>query len=241
MKKILVTIIVAAMTAAISCNPISQDTASGHAPKRDLSVGIIIDGTDLKSQQSSIPVVTTKFLREFTDVFQQKASGSVFVTYIDDDFRNNGEPVFANFNYSIPEPVSKRGDETGEEFKSRLTRYREDSAAVAQKMATDFQSFVNEANAILEEAYSPRVFESKRGSDVFGGINCGIRNLESTCSKEKVLIVISDLDHNMPSSTLDKLPEDVKMYVVCGTNHPTIENYPYTDLVTLEQIYSVLF
>ena len=148
MKKILVTIIVAAMTAAFSCNPISQDTASGHAPKRDLSVGIIIDGTDLKSQQSSIPVVTTKFLREFTDVFQQKASGSVFVTYIDDDFRNNGEPVFANFNYSIPEPVSKRGDETGEEFKSRLTRYREDSAAVAQKMATDFQSFVNEVKVV---------------------------------------------------------------------------------------------
>ena len=148
MKKILVTIIVAAMTAAISCNPISQDTASGHAPKRDLSVGIIIDGTDLKSQQSSIPVVTTKFLREFTDVFQQKASGSVFVTYIDDDFRNNGEPVFTNFNYSIPEPVSKRGDETDKEFKLRLTRYREDSAAVAQKMATDFQSFVNEVKVV---------------------------------------------------------------------------------------------
>lgn len=232
---------IAAMATATSCNMTSQEAVSGHAQKKDLSVGIIIDGTDLKSQQSSIPVVTIDFLREFAEVFQQKASGSVFVTYIDDDFRNNGEPVFTNFNYSIPEPVSKRGDETDKEFKLRLTRYREDSAAVAQKMATDFQSFVNAASTLLEEAYSPRVYESKRGSDVFGGINCEIRNLNSTCSKEKVLIVISDLDHNMPSSTLDKLPEDIRMYVVCGANHPTIENYPYTDLVTLEQIFSVLF
>ena len=232
---------IAAMAAATSCNPISQDTVSGHAPKRDLSVGIIIDGTDLKSQQSSIPVVTIDFLREFAEVFRQKASGSVFITYIDDDFRNNGDPVFTNFNYSIPELVSKRGDETGKEFNLRLTHYREDSAAVAQKMAADLQSFLNVASTLLEEAYSPRVYESKRGSDVFGGINCGIRNLNSTCSKEKVLIVISDLDHNMPSSTLDKLPEDVRMYVVCGANHPTIENYPYTDLVNLQQVISAVF
>ena len=188
---------------------------------------IIADGTGSTSGTYAIPQVTTEWLEACIDRIRNTGGGSLFLTKVDRDSRNNQV-----HNLTIPQaayvparPAHRPGvtsfdyNREVETWEKTIPKYRRDSIDASQRFARKRVDFLKmAANYLQTEVYHQGL--DNQASDLIGTLNSANGALKdiSDPTANKYIVAFSDMEHfpmrNFPSKELMPIPSDTELIMV---------------------------
>lgn len=190
-------------------------------------VALIADPTGSTYQNYAIPQIDTNFISNLADIIYQTGGGCVWLSYIDNDSKNNSVLYFPVSSplYKDRKPERNSG-ETYYEYDRRIKKYATDTKYFTEDSLKNFynyllqkEKFLKSCDDLLSRLYvknSP----ANQWSDVIGSLNAAFYTLETIrdSSVNKYLVCFSDLQqdtpHLNPSPVLHNIPGDIKFLAV---------------------------
>jgi len=218
-------IIIALTMGCVSSNKeVITDTEELVKNDKIYNICLILDGTDRKVREQSTPEVDIQYLMKFVSTIRELGGVTLFLSWIDDNSENNTHVYLKMTHISPPQPpyiAPKKDYETLSEYNKskneKMSKYVADSVEFAKQKEEEkgkISVFQKNAEKIIDLAYSDVVAATKRGSDIHGALNLGVKLLKSTHNaSESYMILISDLIHNTGRS-LKEIPDDVTLIMV---------------------------
>jgi len=200
----------------------------------DYNIVIIVDGTDLKHKEYAVPMVTVEYIAQFADKIQQKGKGRLWLGYVDESSENNSIAYLEIFQ-APHEITDKMRSETKLEYSERLKKMATDSMAFEKDKSQRLFTFLEEAQKIIQVAYSTKVITAKRGSDVDGALNAGMRLLKTVSidsDTKKYVVLVSDGVDNI-GKKINGIPDNVKVLLV---NNSGSKNHLGDEIIDLDNL-----
>ena len=206
------------------------------------NICLVLDGTDVVSNQYSVPKVSVDEILELSKVITKEGQGTLYVTYIDDQAENNTPAIFEHYvEDPMTAPVKQPYVEVAayEKEVQAYERWCKDNDA---EIALELEDFRNQCMKIVSTAYSERISGPYKNSDVNGAVAQAVKLLEGSAtpqSKSFILMVSDGVDNigkEQPS-----LPVGVELLLVNGSTSDHSLAYVTRELATLPQAESIIF
>ena len=237
MKKVIILSITLLTT--ISCHNTTEQVPTNE---HFFNICLIIDGTDRIDKQQSIPDVDIDFVMDLAEKIQRKGGGIFWFTYISENSEKNPNAFLRVYNApTCPKQERKKDYETPSEYAKKndliKAKFISDSITFEKGKAERFSKFRGNVQEILKMAYSDRVAKNKKGSDVHGAINLGIKLLQSYLhAPTSHLILVSDLIDNV-GTELGAIPDDITVICVNQSfSRHKLDRIIQLELSSLEQL-----
>ncbi len=186
----------------------------------------VADGTGSGHTRYAIPKLDTINIRESIHWMHTKDGGKIWVTFIDNDSRNN-----PNCYLTIPAilrhpaPVRNSG-ETSFAFSKRETEWKteheiflKDSIAAEERFEGNADKFLVNVSKMLDRVYSKGTPENQ-WTDAIGVLNSAITSMVQMGPQpgKKLLVCFSDLEQDAPylkpQPALIEIPSDITIVAV---------------------------
>ncbi|MDH6357802.1 hypothetical protein [Parabacteroides sp. PF5-9] len=236
------------LTAFVSGCTSSIKEEIADKPIPNYSICLVLDGTDRRDRQQSIPEVDIQDVLNLAAKVQETGEGKLFLTFIDDNCANNGHS-YLNIMQPLKSPRStypkKKDYETQAEYNKEkdkiMSEFIADSIAFEKSRLERLSSFREKTQEIINEAYSDRVAKNSRGSDINGAISLGVKLLTTSNASISYLILISDCVDNV-KKPLVEIPDNIQIILINNSvsNHQLGDKIKM-ELSNLEQICETIF
>ena len=188
----------------------------------EYNIVIVLDGTDRKAQEHSIPIASLSDIKNFVGKIKENGKGRLWLTFIDDNMDNNPIAYFEMLHTS-PEKPEKKRSETNAQYIKRCEDYKKDEIDFDSNYNINIAAFLEEAEKIISAAYSNKVATKNPGSDIYGAINSATRILKTIpdgVNTKKVIVLLSDGVDNI-GKALNEVPPDVKILLINNSGSRT--------------------
>lgn len=210
---------------------------------KQFNICLVLDGTDRLSEENGVPCITNDELVGIAETLSQKGTGSLYVSYVDNNCDNNRIAIFEWMENMPIAHVKKPDYMKMAEYKNLVFSDTENREAYDSRLALALGDFNRESNRIREFAYSDAVANQKKGSDVNGAINqaCRLLRASESGAQESFIILVSDGCDNV-GKKLEPLPHTTELIIV-NTN---VSKHQFNDavskeFVTLKQAVNYIF
>ena len=220
----------------------SNVTTAPEEAERSFDIALIVDGTDVLSQQNGIPIVAPDSIVALANKLHHKGTGTLYVGYIDRDCDNNHVVVF-NWTMTKPLLAEKKVYQPNIEYNENRKKYEVAMYRFDSIFSFDSITLYNDCKDLLSKAYSDAVASDFAGSDIHGAINQACKLLQSNNSSSNspsYIILVSDGVDNV-GKILKPLPDDIQLLIV---NTNSVKHQLQLDVVeyaTLNQAINHIF
>lgn len=228
---------------SVCCTSNREDSQESTLKDARYNIALVIDGTDRNSTQNGIPEVSAEEMVSLAYAITEKGSGSLYVTFVDDNCDNNQVAIFDWVMKKPDEPGEKKGYTPMQEYKDMVACYNQQKSVYDSTINNDTASFAAECRKLRTQAYSNKVATTTNGSDVNGVINQSVKLLQTsgTDTRKSYIILVSDGCDNV-GKELCKLPPNIEVLMV-NTN---TAKHQYGDSISkefanLKQAYKYIF
>ena len=238
-----------ALSALVTGCGYSRDERSPEKESASYNICLIIDGTDRLDKQQSIPEVGIDFVMELAEKIQSSGEGTLWLSWVDDNSENNSNAYLKILSAPVRMVSDKKMDyETRIEYTKRVNMANEkfisDSIEFEKGKTARFSKFRDDVQSLLRLAYSEQVARNRKGSDINGAINLGIRLLNSipkfdVC--ENHLILVSDLVDNVGKSIVPDTDNISITSVNRSFSKHNLGGLVTKELGSLDQIFEYIF
>lgn len=189
----------------------------------------IADPTGSGYTQYLIPQIEVAHLNRMADSIHRHGGGRLWLSYIDDDSKNN-ECIYllipAGLLKENEPPVLKgetsfEADDRKKAWQKRVAGFSQDSSAHETAFQTVKAKFLKDCEDLLTKKIYIKGSSRNQWSDVIGSMNASfktLRNISDTVAAYKYVIAFSDLQHDIPRTkktiSLDSLPSGVTLIAV---------------------------
>jgi hypothetical protein len=188
------------------------------------NVVLIADGTDIKHNEYAVPIVNIDYVSNFAEKIQQYGCGRLWFGYVDENSENNELvyldikpiPQFTNRPERIGGEPKSQYDTRVKQWEEEHLQYQTDSIKFCNNRQIIMSDWLEKVQELVDIAYSEKIANNKRGSDVFGATNAAIRALKTVPQNsivKKYIVLVSD-GHDNIKKTLDSISDDIELLLV---------------------------
>lgn len=225
-----------------SCITTSYDNVA-ETDTRVSNIAVILDGTDRFTNSSAITMVSVEELTDLADKIAANGTGSLYVSFIDRDCRNNPFSLFEIWEQRPEKPGPKKEYVMKNAYDKVVQAYQTEDIEYQQRLTDALVLFSNSCEKITKAAYSDETASEKYGSDVYGAVNKALRAIASNEKAEiSHIILISDCVHNARTEAmLAEIPESVELITVSSYESGNLEGLISKQFITFNQVINHLF
>lgn len=233
----IIAIIGAALTGCQSTTVVQENTEHPC-----YNICVLLDGTDRLSQENSVPLISQEDILSLAERIAYQGTGSLYVSYIDENSRNNPLAVFEWWLLK-PHPVAEKREHIKQvEYDMEVEAYEKAMQKYSSELESALEKFSNDIRRLVMEAYSDEVASEKTGSDVYGAVNKAHRAL--LCNEKAQtahIIMFSDCQDNVGNTLQDISPATELIVVNANYEDNGLSGLASRQFVIFDQVINYLF
>ncbi|MBL0335658.1 MAG: hypothetical protein IPP73_10260 [Chitinophagaceae bacterium] len=192
-------------------------------------VAVIADGTGSGYTQYSVPKVEQTYLNRMADSIHTNGGGRLWLSYIDNDSKNN-QCLYLPIPGSILKETkpsigsgetSFEADDKKKAWEKRVAGFSQDSANHEAAYQKAKEKFLNDCVLILTKKIYLPGSPQNQWSDVIGSLNSSFETFNAitdTLPAHKYVVAFSDLQHDAPqlkpAPKLNSIPKGLTLIAV---------------------------
>ena len=240
MKTLKIMAIIAISAALAACKPATGSIESEVS--QCYNVAIILDGTDRLTNSNAISQVSPESLTAFAERLAANGTGSLFVSYVDRDSRNNAFALFEIWR-KRPEPMGPKKEYVMQNvYDQQVKAYEAAVESYESDLVKAVENFSNSCRRVVRSAYADEVAAEQHGSDVNGAVTKAVRALSANDnSSHSYIILVSDCIDNVGNKLdLASISESTQLIAV-NTNAGDYDEMISKKYVTFDQVSDYIF
>ena len=248
MEKLVSILALSALVATTGCASSKEEKSLEKEPVF-FNICLILDGTDRVDKQQAIPEIDFSFVMSLVDKIQRSGEGTLWLSWVDDNSENNTNAYLKIVSAPIQTQLEPKKDweirtEYNKKVKEANEQFKSDSIEFEKAKSERIFVFQKEVQEVIRIAYSDKVAKNRKGSDIHGAINLGVRLLKSVPYynvSHNHLILVSDLVDNVGKELISPIPDNITIISVNQSfSKHQLEGIIEKELASLEQIYSII-